>query len=124
MDTFPREFIAVCCCKSLKSNRTRKHCYFVSTYSLAIVFLKREKTIVNFAFRNYLQASINKKKKKKLFLYKSLLPPQKPNYFRFYNSVCNTLYKLFSMPVRKIISTSVNIHYPRGEIINIHKEVD
>ena len=64
MDTFPREFIAVCCCKSLKSNRTWKHCYFVSTYSLATVFLKREKTIVNFAFRNYLQASINKKKEK------------------------------------------------------------
>ena len=63
MDTFTSEFIAVCCCKSLKSNRTLKHCNFVSTYSLAIVFLKREKTIVNFAFRNYLQASINNKKK-------------------------------------------------------------
>ena len=86
MDTFPREFIAVCCCKSLKSNRTWKQCNFVSTYSLAIVFLKREKTIVNFAFRNYLQASINNKKKK-LFLYKSLLSLQKLNYFRFYNSV-------------------------------------
>ena len=123
MDTIPREFIAVCCCKSLKSNRAWKHCNFVSPYSLAIAFLKRENTIVNFAFRNYLQASINYKKKK-LFLSKSPLSLQKLNYFRFYNSACNTLYKLFSMSVRKIISTCVNIHYPCGEIINIHKEVD